>query len=174
MEKITKLDKLSKQEEAYKSIEEIYGSRFTALNIGEQFKENVIAANEDYLIAMEKSKYSVYASEVVKRINRAVELKHPGAIQMLGNFEIKTNHDYKQYLIKHLQALDLLSISLQNVTRKDNGIFENIASNFVCNQGIVSLTDEESYSHYFIEVSKQYEEAAKQYANSPIQNKQKS
>lgn len=173
MEKISKLDNLGKKEEAMKFIEDIYSARFTSLNLKETFKEDVRNVNEEYVIARDKSKYSVYNAEVVKRLNRAAEAKHPGAIQMLGNLEIRNNHDYKQYLIKHLQALDLLSVALQSANRKDNGVFENIASIFVTNLGIFSLTSEENDSVYLNEIAKRYEDAAKQYANSPSQNKQK-
>ena len=175
MEAINDLDKLSGRAQALKFIEDIYSQRFTYLKTGDNFKENVFEVDDDYKEGKKhlERRFAGYTSSASKCFEKAEKAKHPGAIQEMANIELTSHHDYVKYLVKHLQALDLLSILMQYSSRKDSGIIDNIISNFLNNFAILSFTEEESDTGYFQEIAKQYEDSAKQYANSPTQTLKK-
>lgn len=171
MESIDNIDKANTQVEAYKFIEEVYSARFVMLNQKENLKEAIIEVDPEYQNGMElmERRFTNYLAPATKHFKRAEEKRHPGAIQELAKLESSVNHNHKQSMIMHLQSLDLLAIVLQNTTRKDNGIFDNLAYNFFSNSYIFNFANVDSELNYFSELANKYKEAAKQYANSPTQ-----
>lgn len=171
MESISNLDKATARAEAYKNIEDVYSARFVVLNQKDNLKEGIIETDGEYRNGLDlmKSRFTNYLSSAIKHFKRAEEKRHPGAIQELAKIETSVEHNHRKSLIMHLQSLDLLATALQNATRKDNGLFDKLASDFFSNSYLFNFTHEESDSEYFVNLSNKYEEAAKQYANSPTQ-----